>query len=107
MQNYHAVGTYGNAVANACTSECAYQQYQECGGGWTAENQAEFDAPLPEDSALTLTEDQVNQAVNAISNNSPSNSSSNGSNNNAATPLGAGLSTLLVLMAGLLLVATI
>jgi hypothetical protein len=44
------------AMPKACTAKCAYEQYQQCGAGWTPEDENLFDANYTDltDPALSL-----------------------------------------------------
>jgi hypothetical protein len=43
VQEYHNMtNSYLAGVRHACTTDCTYSQYQTCGGGWTAQDEADF-----------------------------------------------------------------
>jgi hypothetical protein len=48
-------------IGNACTSECEYQQYQQCGSGFTAEDEALFNSEVPTDPVQSLSPDEAQQ----------------------------------------------
>lgn len=54
LQQYHNTDTYLYSIGKGCASECAYQQYQQCGGGFTPEDEALFNSPALTDPVQSL-----------------------------------------------------
>jgi len=55
LQQYHSEENYGTAVYQACGSSCAQTQYNECGSGWTANDEAVYGVDLTQLQDPTLT----------------------------------------------------
>lgn len=71
VQQYHNTDTYLISIAKGCTSECAYKQYEQCGNGFTAEDEALFSSPALTDPVQSLTPEAAQQVFTQSGSPSP------------------------------------